>query len=162
MRSAFHEIPLATLFPFLSPAAVDSMQQTVSSVDAARAGGGAAGWEWDPKHAASPGPQPWTLTVLGLDVIEDAAGGDQVEFQLQAVWTDRGRLAVDAAVNVACWCDTDHAGHDVDALRIEISEENPLPEAFRMAARRLTGWLAEPHDADHWRAEARLPARPAR
>jgi hypothetical protein len=74
------------------------------------------GWEWALEHAAFPGPQLGTPIILGLDVIEHASGGDQLEFLLQVVWTDRGRLALDAAVNVACWCDTDHATHDIDAL----------------------------------------------
>ncbi|MFK4069902.1 hypothetical protein [Streptomyces sp. NPDC029674] len=97
--------------------------------------------------------------MLGLDVIEHAEGGDQMEFLLQVVWTDLGQLAVDAAVNVACWCETDHASHDVDALRIVVGEEASLPDAFRAGAERLTGWLADPHNADHWRAKAGLPPR---
>jgi hypothetical protein len=74
-------------------------------------------------------------------------------------WTDLGRLAVDTAVNVACWCETDHATHDVEALRLVVGEETSLPKAFRAGAEHLTGWLADPHDADHWRAKAGLPPR---
>lgn len=111
------------------------------------------------QHAAFPGTQPGTPIILGLDVIEHAEGGGQLEFLLHVVWTDLGRLAVDTAVNVTCWCDTDHATHDVDALRLVAGEETSLPEAFGVGAERLTGWLADPHDADHWRARAGLPAR---
>lgn len=106
-----------------------------------------------------PGPQPWTPTVLGLDVIEHADGGDQLEFLLQVVWTDFGQLAVDATVNVACWCDTDHASHDVDALRLVVGEETSLPRAFQAGAQRLIGWLSDPRDADFWRGQAALPPR---
>ncbi|MFJ5294868.1 hypothetical protein [Streptomyces sp. NPDC088348] len=38
------------------------------------------------------------------------------------VWTDLDQLAVDAAVNVACWCESDHTTHDVDALRIVVGD----------------------------------------
>jgi hypothetical protein len=62
-------------------------------------------------------------------------------------------------VNVACWCETDHATHDVEALRLVVGEETSLPKAFRAGAEHLTGWLADPHDADHWRAKAGLPPR---
>ncbi|MFF9978106.1 hypothetical protein [Streptomyces erythrochromogenes] len=75
------------------------------------------------------------------------------------MWTDSGRLAVDAAVNVACWCHTDHATHDVDAFSLAVADSASLPRAFRSGVERLIGWLAYPHDANYWRAEAGLPAR---
>ncbi|MGW4725472.1 hypothetical protein [Streptomyces sp. NPDC004291] len=159
MRSSFENVPLTRLFPRLSPADVDCLSRAADTVDAARVGRATADWEWFPEHAVFPGTQVGTPIVLGLDAIEHAEGGDQLEFLLQVVWTDRGRLAVDAAVNVACWCDTDHATHDVDALRLVIGEETSLSEAFRVGAERLTGWLTNPHDADYWRADAGLPAR---
>ncbi|MER5897401.1 hypothetical protein [Streptomyces sp. NPDC001876] len=159
MRGAFDDVPLAVIFPLLEPADVDSMNQAAGTVDAARTGGDRADWEWALEHAAFPGTQSGTPTILGLDVIEHAEGGDQLEFQLQVVWTALGRLAVETAVNVACWCGTDHATHDIDALRLVVGEETSLPAAFRVGAERLTGWLAEPHDADHWRATAGLPPR---
>jgi hypothetical protein len=53
----------------------------------------------------------------------------------------------------------DHASHDVDALRLVVCEETPSPEAFRAGAERMTGWLADPHDANYWRAKAGLPPR---
>ncbi|MGW7309016.1 hypothetical protein ACWGI1_26005 [Streptomyces sp. NPDC054835] len=159
VRSAFGNVPLTTLFPLLSSADADSLNQAAATVDAARFGRGTADWEWALEHAAFPGPRPWTPIILGLDVIEHAHSGDQVEFQLQVVWTDQGSLAVDAMVNVGCWCDADHASHDVDAVRLVVGEDTSLPEAFRSAAERLAGWIAAPHDADYWRAEAGLPPR---
>ncbi|GHG04073.1 hypothetical protein ACFFSH_40505 [Streptomyces filamentosus] len=159
MRGAFDDVPLAALFPFLTPADVDSLNQTASTVDAARAGRTTADWEWVLEHAAFADSQPGTPIVLGLVVIEHAAGGDQLEFLLQVVRTGPGQLVVDAAVNVACWCETDHATHDVDALRLAVGETTSLPDAFRAGAERLTGWLADPHDADHWRAQEGLPPR---
>ncbi|WP_329404266.1 hypothetical protein [Streptomyces melanogenes] len=82
-----------------------------------------------------------------------------MEFLLHVVWTDLGWLAGDTAVNVACWCETDHATHDVDAIRLVVGEVPSLPEAFRVGSERLTGWLADAHDADHWRAKVGLPPR---
>ncbi|MEU4039882.1 hypothetical protein [Streptomyces collinus] len=158
MRGAFDDAPLTTLFPLLTPAEAASLHRAAGTVDAARARRTAADWEWALEHAAFPGTPLGTPIVLGLDVIEHAEGGDQLEFLLQVVWTDRGHLAVDTAVNVACWCETDHATHDVDALRLVI-DETSLSDAFRAGAERLTGWLADPHDADHWRAKAGLPPR---
>ncbi|MFF6791707.1 hypothetical protein ACFY9C_21880 [Streptomyces filamentosus] len=127
-------------------------------VDMARAGRVTAGWEWVLEHAVFPGTQVGTPVVLGLDVIEHAGGGDQLEFLLQVVWIDPGRLSVDASVNVACWCETSHATHDADAVRVVVGEETSLPGAFRAGAEHLTGWLADPHDADYWRAKAGLPS----
>ncbi|MFD8207003.1 hypothetical protein ACFV2S_11440 [Streptomyces sp. NPDC059695] len=150
---------MTTLFPRLSPADVESLEQTARAVDATRAHGDKAEWEWALRHVVFPGTQPWTPIVLGLDGIEHADGGDQLEFLLQVVWTDFGQLAVDAAVNVACWCDTDHASHDVDALRLVVGEETSLPRSFQAGAERLIGWLTDPRDADFWRARAALPPR---
>ncbi len=158
-RSAFNGVPLTTLFPLLSSADVESLKHSARTIDAARADGEGAEWEWALQHAVFPGTQPWTPIVLGLNVIEHAAEGDQLEFLLQVVWTDLGQLAVDAAVNVACWCDTDHATHDVDARRLVVGEENSLPGAFQAGAERLIGWLADPRDADYWRGRAGLMAR---
>lgn len=159
MRGGFGDIPTTTLFPFLKPADEDSLHRTARTVDEARRDCATTDWEWFPEHAAFPGRQVGTPIILGLDVIEHAEEGDQLEFLLQVVWTEQGGLAVDAAVNVACWCRTDHATHDVDALTVVASDETSLPEAFRAAATHLAGRLAEPHDADHWRAEAGLPPR---
>lgn len=158
-RGAFVDVPLTTLFPFLPPAEADSLRHKAPAVDATRVGEDGTEWHWALQHAVSPGTQPWTPIILGLDVIEHAAVGDQLEFQLQVVWTDLGQLAVDAAVNVACWCYTDHATHDVDALKLVVGEENSLPDAFQLGAERVIGWITDPRDADYWRARAGLSTR---
>jgi hypothetical protein len=158
-RGAVEDVPLTTLFPFLSPPDVESLRHAARAVNAARVDGDGAEWEWALQHAVFPGTQPWTPIIFGLDVIEHAAGADQLEFQLEVVWTDRGQLAVEAAVNVSCWCDTDHATHDVDGLRLVVGEENSLPGAFQTGAERVIGWLTDPRDADYWRARAGLPVR---
>ncbi|MFD9611109.1 hypothetical protein ACFWWS_17280 [Streptomyces sp. NPDC059083] len=159
MRGSFDDVPWSMLFPPLTPADVDSLNQAARTVDAACIGRDTTDWEWFPEHATFPGPRVGTPVILGLDVIEHADGVDQLEFLLQVVWTEAGGLAVDSAVNVTCWCDIDHATHDVDPIRLEIGEDSSLPEAFRTSAERLTSWLAHPHDADHWRARAGLPPR---
>lgn len=131
MRGSFDDAPLTALFPLSTTADADSLNQAVRTVDAACVGRDTADWEWFPEHAAFPGAWLGTPVVLGADVIQHADGVDQLEFLLQVVWTEAGQLAVDAAVNVACWCDTDHATHDVDAIRLEIGNDTSLPEAFR-------------------------------
>ncbi|MET9951821.1 hypothetical protein ABZ135_09780 [Streptomyces sp. NPDC006339] len=158
-RGAFDDVPLTMLFPVLSPADVEPLRHVARAVDAARVDGEGAEWEWALQNAVFPGTQPWTPIILGLHVIEHAAGSDEPEFQLEVVWTDQGQLAVDAAVSVACWCDTDHATHDIDALRLVVGEENSLPGAFQTGTERVIGWLTDPRDADYWRARAGLPAR---
>jgi hypothetical protein len=72
--------------------------------------------------------------------IEQSAEGDGLEFHLDVEWTNEGLLAVDAAVSVACWCDTDHATHNVEALRLVVGEEASLPQAFATCAERMAGW----------------------
>ena len=89
--------------------------------------------------------------ILLAEITEQAERGDQLEFLLNVAWTDQAEPSVSAAVNVACWCDTDHATHDVDALHLIINGETSLSQAFRAGVDRLVGWLADPRDADYWR-----------
>jgi hypothetical protein len=95
-RGAFDDVPLTTLFPHLLAADVESLGHAARAVDAARVDGNAAEWEWALSHVVFPGPRAGTPVILGVDVIEQADEGDQLEFLLQVVWTDRGELAVDA------------------------------------------------------------------
>ncbi|WP_237773624.1 MULTISPECIES: hypothetical protein [Streptomyces] len=66
---------MTTLFPRLSPADVESLEQAARAVDEARSDGDKAEWEWALAHVVFPGPQQWTPIILGLDVIEHADGG---------------------------------------------------------------------------------------
>ncbi|MFF4344806.1 hypothetical protein ACFY00_33400 [Kitasatospora sp. NPDC001540] len=97
--------------------------------------------------------------ILLLDIVQEQEGSDWLEFQLQVGWTAQGRHELTAAVNVGCWCETDHGTHDVDVLGLVIGDGISLPRAFEAGAERMTGWLADPRDADFWRARADLPAR---
>ncbi|MFJ6573503.1 hypothetical protein ACIQNU_39475 [Streptomyces sp. NPDC091292] len=156
-RGTFDNAPLTTLFPDLSLADVHSLQSAASAVD--RASANRTEWEWALQLVVFHDSEPGSPVILGVDVIEHADGTDRLEFLLQVVWTEKGQLAVDAAVNVACWCDSEHATHDIDAVRVVVDDETSLVNAFRASAERLTGWLADPRDADHWRARAGLPVR---
>ncbi|MFK0222850.1 hypothetical protein ACIQWN_32240, partial [Streptomyces vinaceus] len=84
-RGAFDDVPLTRLIAGLSADRVESLKDTARAVDAARVNGSGAEWEWALDHAVFPGPQSWTPVILGLDVIEHAGGGDQLEFLLQVV-----------------------------------------------------------------------------
>lgn len=158
-RGSFDDVPLAALFPQLTHADMEAMRVVAGAVDAARVKGEAPQWEWAPGHARFPGPQPGVAVVLMADVIVHADGGDRLEFWLQVFWTDQGRLAVNAAVNVACWCETDHATHDIDELTLVVDEGRSLAHAFAAGSERLVGRLMDPHDADYWRDRAALPPR---
>ncbi|MFD7963512.1 hypothetical protein ACFV5J_22205 [Streptomyces zaomyceticus] len=158
-RGSLDDIPWTALYPGLTAGDVDVLSRVARAVDRARGDDAAAEWEWAREHVVDPVPRPWTSVVLGVDVRQDAGAGDQLEFLLQLVRTDEGRLAVEAAVNVACWCDTDHGTHDVDALTSPAGDAASLRQGFAQGAERLIGWLADPRDADHWRARAALPSR---
>ncbi|MGW4439108.1 hypothetical protein ACWELO_25665 [Streptomyces sp. NPDC004596] len=132
------------VIPGLSAAGVESLKDAARAVDAARVNEAGAGREWALDQEVSPGPQPWTPVILGLDVIEYADGGGQMEFLLQVVWTDLGELEAEAAVNVACWCDTEHATHDFAVSSLVVGDVTSLPRAFRAGAERLIGWLVDP------------------
>ncbi|MFI1284340.1 hypothetical protein ACH4U5_26940 [Streptomyces sp. NPDC020858] len=158
-RGTFDDVPLATLFPQLTPAGMEAMRVVAGTVDATRVKEDGPRWEWAPGHAVCPGPQPGVAVVLMADVIVHADAGDQLEFWLQVFWTEQGQIAVNAAVNVACWCETDHASHDIAELTLVVDEGTALAAAFTEGSERLVGWLVDPHDADYWRNRAALPPR---
>lgn len=158
-RGTFDDVPLAALFPQLASADLEAMRVVADAVDAARAREDVPQWEWALGHALCPGPQPGVAVVLMANAIVNADGADQLEFWVQVFWTDQGQLAVNAAVNVACWCETDHATHDIDELTCIVDEETSLAQAFEAGSERLVGWLADPYNADYWRNRAALPPR---
>ncbi|MFJ4466985.1 hypothetical protein ACIP2X_05605 [Streptomyces sp. NPDC089424] len=158
-RGAIDDAPLAALFPHLPARDVEALRQVARAVDAVRAEGATTPWEWTRDPVVTPEPLPWTSVLFGVNFIEHAGAGDQLEFVLQVVWTESGELAVEAAVNVACWCEDDHATHDVDELSLVVGARDSLVPAFTAGAERLGGWLADPRDADHWREVAALPPR---
>ncbi|MEV6209159.1 hypothetical protein [Kitasatospora sp. NPDC051914] len=158
-RGTIEAVPLSTLFPQLSATGVESMQRAACRVRAAQSEAGAKGWDWWPKHAVFTGPQSRAHVILLLCVVQPAAGSDWLEFQLQVGWTDQGQHEVTASVNVGCWCEIDHGTHDVDVLKFAVGDGISLPRAFEACAERMTTWLADPRDADFWRAREDLPAR---
>ncbi|SEM41776.1 hypothetical protein [Streptacidiphilus jiangxiensis] len=159
-RDTFDDVPLSTLFPELSAADCGSLRRAALSVGLARPGAVAPKWEWKAEHAVFTGPQSRTHVILLLCVVQPARGSDWLEFQLQVGWTAQGQHDVTASVNVGCWCETDHGTHDVEVLNSVVGDEISLPEAFEACADRMAGWLADPRDADFWRAREDLPTRP--
>lgn len=134
MRGAFDDVPVTARAPsFLTAADVESLRQVAGTVDTAGAARarptGSGPWN-TPSSRARGRARRWSS---GLDVVQHAGGGDQLEFLLQVVWIAPGRLAIDAAVDVACWCENNHATHDVDTLRLVVGEETSLPELFSPA-----------------------------
>ncbi|KOV13288.1 hypothetical protein ADK90_38335 [Streptomyces sp. XY413] len=158
-QGTFNDVPLSTLFPQLSATGIESLQRSAHSVAAAQSEVAAKGWDWFPEHAVYTGPQCRTHVILLLCDIRPSGPGDWLEFQLQVGWTDQGQHEVTASVNVGCWCESDHSTHDVDILKFAVGDKISLPHAFEACAERMTGWLADPRDADFWRAREDLPAR---
>ncbi|AEY86882.1 hypothetical protein SHJG_1607 [Streptomyces hygroscopicus subsp. jinggangensis 5008] len=101
-----------------------------------------------PIRAPPPPARPAMPDAVKETGLPASGGGDR-----------HGRHAVDTAVSVACWYEINDTTHDVDARRIMAGEQTSLPGAFGAGAARLTGWLADPHDPDCWRATAGLPVR---
>ncbi|WP_327434509.1 hypothetical protein [Streptomyces sp. NBC_01236] len=158
-RGPWDAVPLSALFPQLSASEVEVLRRAARAIDEARVGEPEPAWLWASHHAAFPGPGPGIAVILLADIVGPAGPGDQLEFLLDVSWTDQGELSVSAAVNVACWCDVDHATHDADALHVVIGGETSLSQAFQAGADRLVDWLADPRDPDYWRNRAGLPAR---
>jgi hypothetical protein len=158
-RDVFKDVPLAALFPQLPTAEVESLQCSARRVDAARVRDSVPEWQWAPTHAVFPGPGPGSAVILLAETNEHADSSDHLAFHLDVFWTDEGRLSVSAAVNVACWCETDHATHYVDDLTLLVKGDTSLGQAFQECAEQLISWLENPREPDYWRERAVLPLR---
>lgn len=158
-RGTLPSVPLALLFPETPVADLELIRAAGAGLDRARSGFGTT-WEWAPRHATFPDPPVAGIPgILLVATVVESAGSDWLEFDLDVQWTRQGRLQVVAAVNVACWCATNHNTHYVDKLVLTIDPGASLGRAFETASRLMITWLEDPHTADWWRAKARLPSR---
>lgn len=128
-RAAFENVALSVIFPQLAPAGIEAVRGAARAADAVRVQESAPRWERAPDLRQPSGLQSGSSVLLLADVVVHADRVDQTEFRLQALRTDQRQIAVNAAVNVACSCETDHATHDVD-----IDRTVPLAEARRSGA----------------------------
>jgi hypothetical protein len=91
----------------------------------------------------------------------DDARGDWLELNLDIAWQPSASLTVNGAVNVACWCPRDHAGHLVRTAQWHPVDSRELVEAVAAGTAMLTDVLTTgPFDPRPWRAHAGLPDAP--
>lgn len=115
-------------------------------------------WHWYPEHNTKPAMP----TGRGYELVFDATvtlfrqGFDWLELTLDVAW--RPELTVNAAVEIACWCPTDHNMHQVRESHWPVAGTEELVEAFAAGVAMLAGVLdSGPFDPRPWRLEAGLP-----
>ncbi|MFF5084967.1 hypothetical protein ACFY36_48670 [Actinoplanes sp. NPDC000266] len=113
-------------------------------------------WHWYPDHLDA-----FLGTLVRITITLYNTRDDWLELALSVTGGEGGHLAVEAAVEVACWCDDDHNAHRVRDLSREVDDDYELADAFAAGAKMLTAVLTEgPFEPQPWRAAAGLPIRP--
>jgi hypothetical protein len=156
-KGRFEEVPLAELFPDATPDDFDRMRAVAARVDAVRPD--APLWDWRVDHAHRPVGVSGYFGILLTSVVLDSEASDWHELFLEIEWQPNGQRRAWAAVNIACWCETDHGTH----YPVEVAEEITGDAALGAALERVVGpfleWLEDPIDPSVWRERAGLPQR---
>jgi hypothetical protein len=136
------------------------MIQSAEMLEQARLPGDPADWYWFEKHSI---PVPRTAEhrsygIVGIDLSVPVPADDLLEFSAD-VWQHVPPLmTVTAAVNVDCWCATNHRSpHTAEHMEWPASSHEALADAFDKAVRTVVGWLHDSRDPSVWRARAGLP-----
>ncbi|BAJ33092.1 MULTISPECIES: hypothetical protein [Kitasatospora] len=136
------DVPLAELFPELTPderrritAAADAVDALRPATDVRRI------WQWFPAGRSF-------LTEVFLDPNRD------VELQIEVGPVADGRLACHTQVQVGCACERDHGGHVADPVSTVVGDGRSLADAFEQGVARLRAAAAASADPGHWRCRA--------
>jgi hypothetical protein len=155
-------VPLLDVLPSDHAAAADQLRRLAHELDAHPLAAGRIQWHWYPEHNTRPSTSAEGIYLLVFDTTITLfhQGADSLELTLDVAWG--GELTVNAAVEVGCWCPSDHNIHRVREGRWPAAGTNQLVEGFTAGAAMLAGVLdSGPFDPRPWRLEAGLPDAPS-
>lgn len=151
-------VPLSDVLPSDYVAAMDELQRLARTLDLHRAAADRIGWWWYPEHRRPPSGDAYVL-LFDTTITLFNSGHDWLELTLDVAW--RPELTVNAAVEVACWCQQDHGMHQVRSERLPVANSHDLAESFAGGIAILTNVLdSGPFDPSAWRVGAGLPDAP--
>jgi hypothetical protein len=159
--NSINQVPLSDVLPRDHAAAAGQLSRLAHKLEAHPMAAERIQWHWYPEHNTKPAMP----TGRGYHLLVDTTitlfnqGHDWLELTLDVAW--RPELTVNAAVEVACWCPTDHNMHQVRESRWPATGTEELAEAFAAGITMLTGVLdSGPFDPRPWRLDAGLPDAP--
>lgn len=157
------DIPLSELLPEPYTTVLVELRRAGARLDSGRPATEPSRWFWYPANALPPSaPRPGISELLvGTGITLYSTGVDWLELTLDIAWAEPPRLAVSAAVEVACWCPQDHNMHQVRDLRWEVATGAELVDALDAAATTLLTWLRDgPYLPGPWRTRAGMDNAP--
>jgi hypothetical protein len=156
-------VPLRDVLPGDYAAAEDRLRSLAVPLEIHGSAAGRIVWHWYPDHVEPPPaelPQREYRMLLDAVITLMSTGYDWLDLTLDLAWTPE--LSVNAAVEVACWCQPDHNMHQVRDAQWPVASVEGLVEGFAAAIAMLTDVLdSGPFDPSPWRDRAGLPDAPA-
>lgn len=154
------DVPLAALFHSVGVTELERIREAGRSLDGSGWKHRGPEWSWFPQHAEFPGRHVvGTPQILLAEMVRHDEGGDSLSLVLDVTWGPEGGLRVTAAVNAACWCEVDHATHDVDSLELAVGTDVSLGAAFERGVEQMLLWSEGQRDPSYWRSRAGFPSR---
>ena len=108
-------IPLRDLLPRGYVSAEGELRRLANELESHPSAGRRIAWHWYPDRTEPPHTLDTRVHLLLVDVAITLyhAGQDWLQLTLDIAWTAAAKLAVNAAVEVGCWCPKDHNMHQV-------------------------------------------------
>jgi hypothetical protein len=151
------DVPLTDLLSFLSGTDAARMADAATLLDELPEPITRSPWSWLLPEEDAP-QRPVLETILTLQ----STGTDWLE-----IWLDiepssvPDMLAIYTAIEVACWCPTDHNMHAVHEQHWLAASGPALATAFETAIAAVRSWAADSQDPNHYRQRAGLPEPPS-
>lgn len=151
------DVPLTDLLPLLSHADTARMADAAALLDDLPESLTRSPWSWLLLDEDAP-QRPILETILTLH----STGTDWLE-----IWLDiepasvPDMLAVYTAIEVACWCPTDHNMHAVHEQHWLAASGPAIATAFETAITAVRSWATNSQDPNHYRRRAGLPEPPS-
>lgn len=159
--NSINKVPLSDVLPHDYAAAAGHLLRLAYELESHSLAAERIQWHWYPEHNTKPAMP----TGRGYQLVFDTTitlfdqSFDSLELTLDVAW--RPDLTVNAAVEVACWCSTDHNIHQVRESHWPVADTEELVEAFAAGVAMLAGVLdSGPFDPRPWRLDAGLPDAP--
>ncbi|MBU2665218.1 hypothetical protein KOI35_17075 [Actinoplanes bogorensis] len=156
--SSLAQVPLSDVLPSSCVDAEPELRRLAGDLESHPAAAGRIRWHWYPEHKTPPGTSRAGVCLIVCDAAITVfdQDHDSLELTLTVGWCPE--LTVSAAVEVACWCSSDHNIHEVRGSSRPATNGAALVNGFAAGAAMLTRVLdSGQFDPRRWRVEAGLP-----
>ena len=156
-------VPLQEVLPHDYLSAEGELRRLANELDSNPLAAERIVWHWYPGRKEPPQTAESRTYLLLVDttITLYSTRDDWLELSLDIAWLASAKLTVNAAVEVACWCQENHNMHQVRQGRWRVVDSHELVEAFAAGTAMLIEVLASgPSEPHPWRVQAGLPDAP--